>query len=313
MLGPLADNGGPTQTHALLPGSPAIDAAVPIAGRDHRPAGRPPAAGRRTRHRRLRGAGIVGAGRGPGFPDRRRGPGGDDHGDVDRPQGRPLAGVPAAIQVVSGPNAGVSGAIESTDADGRIRFTYTGAGGTGTDTIVATAAIPGGTTVVSGPTSVDWALRPPIVTGLQRLGFHARPTRLVVAFSEPMDPLRAEDLGNYRLVAAGPDRRFGTADDRALRVDSATYDAALQAITLAPRRRLSLYRPYQLAVAGNPTGGLTSESGTYLDGAGTGQEGTDYVATFGRGILVRPSAVARSVRIAELRQRWAARLEARRS
>lgn len=25
MLGPLADNGGPTQTHALLPGSPAID------------------------------------------------------------------------------------------------------------------------------------------------------------------------------------------------------------------------------------------------------------------------------------------------
>jgi hypothetical protein len=29
MLGPLADNGGPTQTHALLPGSPAIDAGNP--------------------------------------------------------------------------------------------------------------------------------------------------------------------------------------------------------------------------------------------------------------------------------------------
>ena len=29
MLGPLADNGGPTQTHALLPGSPAIDAGDP--------------------------------------------------------------------------------------------------------------------------------------------------------------------------------------------------------------------------------------------------------------------------------------------
>ncbi len=26
MLGPLAPNGGPTRTHALLPGSPAIDA-----------------------------------------------------------------------------------------------------------------------------------------------------------------------------------------------------------------------------------------------------------------------------------------------
>jgi hypothetical protein len=29
-LGPLADNGGPTETHALLPGSPAIDA-IPVA------------------------------------------------------------------------------------------------------------------------------------------------------------------------------------------------------------------------------------------------------------------------------------------
>jgi hypothetical protein len=29
MLGPLADNGGPTLTHALLPGSPALDAGDP--------------------------------------------------------------------------------------------------------------------------------------------------------------------------------------------------------------------------------------------------------------------------------------------
>jgi hypothetical protein len=29
LLGPLADNGGPTLTHALLPGSPAIDAGDP--------------------------------------------------------------------------------------------------------------------------------------------------------------------------------------------------------------------------------------------------------------------------------------------
>ena len=32
MLGPLQDNGGPTMTMALLPGSPAIDAGVPVAG-----------------------------------------------------------------------------------------------------------------------------------------------------------------------------------------------------------------------------------------------------------------------------------------
>ena len=32
LLGPLADNGGPTQTHALLPGSPAIDRGGPVSG-----------------------------------------------------------------------------------------------------------------------------------------------------------------------------------------------------------------------------------------------------------------------------------------
>ena len=32
LLGPLADNGGPTFTQALLPGSPAIDAGAPVAG-----------------------------------------------------------------------------------------------------------------------------------------------------------------------------------------------------------------------------------------------------------------------------------------
>ena len=31
LLGPLADNGGPTFTHALLPGSPAVDAGSPVA------------------------------------------------------------------------------------------------------------------------------------------------------------------------------------------------------------------------------------------------------------------------------------------
>jgi hypothetical protein len=34
-LGPLADNGGPTQTHALLPGSPALDAGDPNGGAIH--------------------------------------------------------------------------------------------------------------------------------------------------------------------------------------------------------------------------------------------------------------------------------------
>ncbi|MGE3822463.1 MAG: choice-of-anchor Q domain-containing protein, partial [Isosphaeraceae bacterium] len=41
MLGPLADNGGPTRTHALLAGSPAIDAGVAVAGLDTDQRGEP--------------------------------------------------------------------------------------------------------------------------------------------------------------------------------------------------------------------------------------------------------------------------------
>ena len=44
LLGPLANNGGPTQTHALLPGSPAIDAVTsgcPPPGTDQRGVSRP--------------------------------------------------------------------------------------------------------------------------------------------------------------------------------------------------------------------------------------------------------------------------------
>ena len=54
LLGPLAANGGPTQTMALLPGSPAIDAGDCCFRRDHRSTGNHQAPGERPRHRRLR-------------------------------------------------------------------------------------------------------------------------------------------------------------------------------------------------------------------------------------------------------------------
>jgi hypothetical protein len=41
MLGPLSDNGGPTQTMALLPGSPAIDAGTSCTATDQRGVTRP--------------------------------------------------------------------------------------------------------------------------------------------------------------------------------------------------------------------------------------------------------------------------------
>jgi hypothetical protein len=57
------------------------------------------------------------------------------------------------------------------------------------------------------------------------------------------------------------------------------YDPSGPAVTLLPRRRLSLRRLYQLTVIGTPPGGLAGPDGTFLDGSGSGQPGSDFTAT----------------------------------
>jgi Tol biopolymer transport system component len=144
---------------------------------------------------------------------------------------------------------------------------------------------------------------PPMITRLRRFGIHARPTRLVLSFDEAMDPARSSRVANYRLVAPGPDRRFGTRDDRRIWIRSATYDAALREVTLAPRSRLALRQGYRLTVVGSAPSGLADESGEFLDGGGTGRGGSDFVADFGGEALVRPAAVGAAARRAAMRRR----------
>ena len=72
---------------------------------------------------------------------------GEDHSVALRVEdqfGDPIPDLPVAFAVVSGPNAGAGGVCASnvdctTDGAGRISFTYTGAGGAGTDEIRASA------------------------------------------------------------------------------------------------------------------------------------------------------------------------------
>ncbi|QDV38203.1 choice-of-anchor Q domain-containing protein [Tautonia plasticadhaerens] len=305
-LGPLADNGGPTPTRALLPGSPAIDVALPVAGvtTDQRGVPRPqstaPDAG--AFEAELSTALVAS----PGSTSPTVGQDVEILITLTGPDGAPLGGVPAAARVVSGPNAGAEIPATPTGPDGRIRFVYTGIGGPGTDTIVASAAPTGvASTVVSPASTVTWALRPPTVLGLRRLGYHARPTRLVLAFSTAMDPARAEDLANYRLVLDGP--------DRLLRITSASYDEATRTVTLSPSRRLPLPFTYRLTVVGTPPGGLTSSSGVPLDGDGSGQPGSDFTATFGREALDRPTPLDPASRLDALRLLLRQRRDARRS
>jgi hypothetical protein len=103
-----------------------------------------------------------------------------------------------------------------------------------------------------------------------------------------MDAASVENLANYRLVAAGPDHRFGTQDDRAIRIKSVHYDAAAYTATIRPRHRLPLRRTFQLTILGSPPTGLKDTAGEFLDGAGTGQEGSNYVMIINDKLLVPP-------------------------
>ena len=72
----------------------------------------------------------------------------------------------------------------------------------------------------------------PTVVGLNRSGIHHQPTHLVLTFSEPLDPSRAQYLSDYTLVAPGHDGRFGTRDDQVICINSATYNPATRTVTL---------------------------------------------------------------------------------
>ena len=131
---------------------------------------------------------------------------------------------------------------------------------------------------------------PPTVDSIRRLGFHAQRTLLVLSFSEPLDPARARDRGNYQLTLIAHGGRL----QRSIRLTGAAYDAAannaaVHTVTLHPARLLPLRFRYRLVVKGGSPSGVTNSSGVFMDGAGNGVPGSDYVRDFGRGILTGPN------------------------
>jgi len=156
----------------------------------------------------------------------------------------------------------------------------------------------GGATLVAPSAAVVTVLHPaapadrtpPTVTGVQALTGPGGVNAVAVSFSEPMDPARAQDLGNYGsyLVTPGRDGVLGTYDDGSIAFTRAAYDPALRrtVLTLAAPlpagtfARLVLNRD---ATAG-PRKGLADLAGKLLDGTGTGAAaGTPYTALVGVG------------------------------
>jgi hypothetical protein len=176
---------------------------------------------------------------------------------------------------VTGATADLAANTVVIDSNGRAGVGASANGLVGTYVVAAGAA---------GAQSESFTLSnlTPRVVSLQRFGVHLHPTTLVLTFNTPMDAARAQSLAEYHLVRVGPDHRTGTKHDRAIPIRSARYDAATDTVTLRPIHRLPLRRTYMLTVLGTPPGGLTDTAGVFLDGAGTGRPGSDYVALINR-------------------------------
>jgi hypothetical protein len=105
------------------------------------------------------------------------------------------------------------------------------------------------------------------VLAVERQGVHDQPTVVVLRFSQPLDPVRATNPDNYRIM---------NFKSRPVGIGSAAYDPAVQTVTLFPRQRINLHHPAQLLVIGTGPTGVASSTGIPLDGANTGRPGSDF-------------------------------------
>jgi len=125
---------------------------------------------------------------------------------------------------------------------------------------------------------------PPIVVSVKRYGIHMHPTVLVLTCSDALDPTRAENVKNYKIV--GP-------AGRPVRIKSAVYDPTDDKVTLKPNERINIHHRYRLKFVGTGPGGIMGDNDILLDGAGDGLPGSDYVASLTWRDLVLTPAEAR--------------------
>jgi hypothetical protein len=88
-------------------------------------------------------------------------------------------------------------------------------------------------------------------------GKHRTGTAIAVQFSGALNSAAAGNLGNYHLVSAGKDKKFGTKDDKPVALAQATYNAAANTVTLTTTKPLVLSPPLQLTIVA-PSGDVTA-------------------------------------------------------
>ncbi|MHC5538694.1 beta strand repeat-containing protein [Singulisphaera rosea] len=122
----------------------------------------------------------------------------------------------------------------------------------------------------------------PVVTQVTPTVANSVVTSVVLTFDEPLDPSRAQSIRNYRLRLAGRSGGFTGQGAVPIPLNSATYDAATNRVTLNLVAPLDAARTFQLRVVGTGARGLTDSNGNPLR-IGDGGSAGDYVAVLGNG------------------------------
>lgn len=135
---------------------------------------------------------------------------------------------------------------------------------------------------------------------LVRYGVHHQQTRLVLTFVGDVDPAMANNPANYRIL---------TSNGRAVRIVSATFDPATNAVTLIPARSINVHYRYDLSVT-LPCSGPCNNAVVPFGGRkslGGFQNHRGQFVPVVNGELVRPNRAAGSSRLALARAHAVAR------
>ncbi len=130
---------------------------------------------------------------------------------------------------------------------------------------------------------------PPQITGEQLVLGPAGITAVLFSFSQPLNPSRVPDLGNYGYYVdvAGANGVFRTSGDIYIPLSAAHYNPATSTVTVIPSTPLPLNHFERITIDGlaNPLlgRGLINTSGVLLSGSSNGVPGSPFIATFGVG------------------------------
>jgi predicted outer membrane repeat protein len=260
LLGPLADNGGPTFTQALLPGSPAIDAAAPVSGvtTDQRGIARPQGSAPDIGAFESRGFTLtVVSGGGQSSPSGSVFPG-PLVVAVTSPFGEPVAGGRVTFDV---PTIGASAVLSTNpaiiDANGQAAVTATANGGGAYAVTARTAgAMDVAFTLTNlAPPEVTGVVTPPEVTGVASVTHSKKGiNQIIIGFSEDLISSSATN-GSFFSLASGVKKRHKLVFSKRVKIEGLSYDST------ARRVAIRLAKPFKGRVQVTVHGGIMATNG----------------------------------------------------